>query len=490
VALLNTNLSGAALAHCIDAAAPRRIIVAGELAERFAEAAPHLRSKPDLWLHGDAAIPAPLLDRAIEPLPGGALSAPERRDVRLADRALLIYTSGTTGLPKAAHVSHHRIMMWSRWFAAIADIGADDRMYDCLPLYHSVGGVVAIGSSLVNGGSVVVAERFSARQFWDDVARWDCTLFQYIGELCRYLLAAPAHGSESGRRLRAACGNGLSADVWEAFQKRFGVERIIEFYAATEANFSLTNVEGKVGAIGRVPGFLAARDQIALVRHDVESGAPARGEDGLCMRAARGEVGEAIGRIAAGGGDLAGRFEGYTNAAETEKKILRNVFAPGDAWLRSGDLMRMDEQGFYYFVDRIGDTFRWKGENVATLAVAAALRACPGVIDAAVYGVTVPGADGRAGMALIAANSDFDLDRLARVLEAALPPYARPLFLRLRRTLEVTPTFKHQKQTLIKEGFNPNLIADPLYLFDREKNRYAPLDNATFAKITTAALRL
>jgi fatty-acyl-CoA synthase len=489
VALLNTNLTGVALAHCIDAAAPRHIIVAAELAERFDEAAPLLTTSPVVWLHGEARSEGHRIDRHLATLDGSELTSSERRAVSLTDRALLIYTSGTTGLPKAANVSHHRIMTWSRWFAAVIDIGEADRMYDCLPLYHSVGGVVAIGSALVNGGSVVIAERFSARQFWDDITAWDCTLFQYIGELCRYLLVAPPADFERAHRLRAACGNGLAADVWRPFQKRFGVERIVEFYAATEANFSLTNIEGKVGAIGRMPGFLAARKRVALVRFDVDRGEPARGPDGYCLRVGRSEIGEAIGRISSSG-DLAGRFEGYTNAAETEKKILRNVFAPGDAWLRSGDLMRMDDEGFFYFVDRVGDTFRWKGENVSTTEVAAALRACPGVVDAAVYGVAIPGAEGRAGMALIATNGALDLESLSRTVAAALPAYARPLFLRIRASLDVTATFKHQKQTLMREGFDPNQIVDPLYAFDRDKNAYLPLDSTVFAAIESGAMRL
>jgi fatty-acyl-CoA synthase len=282
----------------------------------------------------------------------------------------------------------------------------------------------------------------------------------------------------------------MGADVWTAFQKRFAVPRILEFYAATEANFSLTNVEGKVGAIGRIPGFLASRNAVALVRFDFERGEPARAADGFCIRVARDEVGEAIGRISSGGRDLASRFEGYTTAADTEKKILRNVFAPGDAWLRSGDLMRVDEQGFYYFVDRVGDTFRWRGENVSTMEVAAALCACPGIIDAAVYGVAVPGSEGRAGMALIAPRATFDLDAIALALRAALPDYARPVFLRVKSSLDVTATFKHQKQALMREGFDPTQIADPLYLFDRARSAYVPLDRDLFAAIESGALRL
>jgi fatty-acyl-CoA synthase len=490
VALLNTNLAGAALAHCIQTASPRHIIVAGELCKAYEEAALRLTAPPKAWLHGKAALAAPRLDVAIQAFDGAALSTSERRHVTLADRALLIYTSGTTGLPKAAHVSHHRIMMWSRWFAGVADIGPNDRMYDCLPLYHSVGGVVAIGAALVNGGSAVIAERFSAQRFWEDVVAWDCTLFQYIGELCRYLAAAPAHRLEKAHRLRLACGNGMTDNVWTAFQERFAVPRVLEFYAATEANFSLTNVEGKVGAIGRVPGFLVARNTIALVRLDVDTGEPVRTADGLCVRVGRGEPGEAIGRVSADKDALISRFEGYTSPVDTDKKILRDVFAAGDAWVRSGDLMRIDDKGFYYFVDRIGDSFRWKGENVSTAEVAAAVCSCPGVLDAAVYGVAVPRAEGKAGMALIAAKESFDLAALAIELCDKLPPYARPLFLRVRSSLDLTPTFKRQKQDLIRDGYDPSRIRDPLFVLDKVNNAYLPLDLKCFMAIQRGAMRL
>jgi fatty-acyl-CoA synthase len=489
VALLNTNLTDAALAHGVAVAAPNHIIVAAELVDAFRSAAPHLTQPLRVWLHGEADMAAPRVDLAVETFDGGELAAEEKRDIRHADRALCIYTSGTTGLPKAANVSHHRIVMWSYWFAGLADIGGDDRMYDCLPMYHSVGGVVALGAALVNGGSVVVQERFSARRFWDDIARWDCTLFQYIGELCRYLVAAPAHPAERSHRLRLACGNGMSADVWRAFEQRFAIPRILEFYASTEGNFSLYNVEGKIGAIGKVPSFLLARNPIALVRFDFDDGRPLRGADGFCIRCERGEAGEAIGRISQDGRDLSARFEGYTGAADTEKKILRDVFAPGDAFMRSGDLMRIDEQGFYYFVDRIGDTFRWKGENVATLEVAAALCGCPGIVEAAVYGVAVPGADGRAGMALLGVEGQVDLVEVTQSLRA-LPDYARPVFLRVKRELEITATFKHKKGDLAGEGFDPGRTDDPLYVFDRDAGTYVALDRDRFARIQSGAMRL
>ena len=264
----------------------------------------------------------------------------------------------------------------------------------------------------------------------------------------------------------------MSGEVWRAFQERFAIPRILEFYAATEGNFSLYNVEGRIGAIGRAPNFLPARNRVALVKFDLAAERPLRGPDGFCQRCQTEEAGEAIGRIAGEGGDLSARFEGYTDPADTQKKILRNVFAPGDAYLRSGDLMRQDAEGFYYFVDRIGDTFRWKGENVATLEVAAALSACPEIADAAVYGVAVSGAEGRAGMALIALRHEGEPD-LAKIAEAlrALPDYARPLFLRVKSAIDLTATFKHKKQDLAAEGFNPDEIEDPLYLFDKTAKR-------------------
>jgi fatty-acyl-CoA synthase len=363
---------------------------------------------------------------------------------------------------------------------------ADDRMYDCLPLCHSVGGVAALPAALVNGGSVVIAEKFSASRFWNEIARWDCTIFQYIGELCRYLVAAPPSADEKRHRLRLACGNGLSADVWRSFAQRFGLAQILEFYASTEGNLTLYNVEGKVGAIGRQPPFLAARDAIALARFDYEKEQPLRGSDGFCARCSVDEVGEALGRI---GREAGQRFEGYTEPAETEKKILRDVFAPGDAWMRTGDLMRRDREGFYYFVDRVGDTFRWKGENVATSEVAAALSTAPGVREAVVYGVAVPNADGKAGMAALTIEGPADLEAIARAA-SALPRYARPLFLRLTPALEATATFKLVKRALAAEGFDPVKVAEPLYVYDAESARYVALDRGRYAAIANGDARL
>jgi fatty-acyl-CoA synthase len=337
---------------------------------------------------------------------------------------------------------------------------------------------------------VVIARRFSARGFWDDVVRWDCNLFQYIGELCRYLLKAAPCANERRHRLRIACGNGLNGEVWRAFQARFAVPRIVEFYAATEGNFSLFNVEGEPGAIGRLPGFMAHRFPVAIVAFDPESGAPRRGPDGRCIRCPRGETGEAIGRISDARGDPAHRFEGYTSAEETERKVLRDVFEPGDAWLRSGDLMQIDDRGFFRFVDRIGGSFRWKGENVSAAEVAAVVEACPGVEAAAVYGVKVPHAEGRAGMAAVVVRPGFDLGGLRAWLAEALPAYARPLFIRLAPRLTTTDTFKTTSHDLAEEGFDPARISDPLYIDDVEAGAYAPLDSAAFERMAAGRLKI
>jgi fatty-acyl-CoA synthase len=485
VSLLNTQLRGQSLAHCIDIVAPRHVIVAADLIGEFRSAT--FASRPKIWSHGSGDFIR--IDREIEKFSGAPLGVEERRDVTIADRALTIYTSGTTGLPKAANVSHHRLLQWSLWFAGLMNAGPDDRMYDCLPLYHSVGGVVATGALLVSGGSVAIAGKFSAQRFWDDVVRWDCTLFQYIGELCRYLVNAPEHPRERAHRLRLCAGNGLRADAWERFQRRFDIEKIVEFYAATEGNVSLYNVEGKVGAIGRVPPFLKHRFPLALVKFDDAAGAPARDGDGRCTCCATGEVGEAIGKIRGGASATGGDFEGYSSAADTERKILRDVFAPGDAWYRTGDLMRMDSGGFYYFVDRIGDTFRWKGENVATSEVADAIMAFPEILETTVYGVAVPGTEGAAGMAVLVGRGDLNLAKLREHLADRLPPYARPLFLRVKDGIAVTGTFKYQKSDLAREGFDPQATPDAIYFDDPRTQSYVRLDTALAEHIRTGAIR-
>ena len=457
VALLNTHLRRAALAHCVNTVAPKHIIVSADLSEALGEIRTRVRAPPSIWVHGSSVGEFPRIDVAIAQLSATPLAADQEDAPRLSDRALYIYTSGTTGLPKAANVSHLRLMQWSHWFAGLMDTNPSDRMYDCLPLYHSVGGVVATGATLLGGGTVVLRERFSAREFWSNVIEERCTLFQYIGELCRYLLAAPPEPNETHHALRLCCGNGLRPEVWQPFQARFHIPQILEYYAATEGSFSLYNCEGRVGSIGRIPPFLRHRMPVALVEHDPQVGAPRRDAKGRCIRCKPGEIGEAIGGLDAAEGGVGGGFEGYTDESGSRAKILHDVFKAGDAWYRTGDLMRQDAQGFFYFVDRVGDTFRWKGENVSTSEVAAALSECVGVRDVAVYGVAVPHADGRAGMAALVVAPGFDPTSLHSELAGKVPEYARPLFLRIVSSLEVTGTLKLNKQALMSQGFDPSV---------------------------------
>jgi fatty-acyl-CoA synthase len=491
VALLNSHLVGRSLAHCIDAAAPRHIIVARELLDVFRSATLHLSTGTVAWCHGDSAGGMLDITQTIEGLSGEPLAHAERVEVTIDDRALYVYTSGTTGLPKAAIISHYRLMNWTHWFAGMMETRPTDRMYNCLPMYHSVGGAVATGAVLVNGGSVVISDKFSARTFWEDIRRNDCTMFQYIGEMCRYLLNAhPPEATALPTRIRLCCGNGLRRDIWEAFQQRFRIPQIVEFYAATEGNITLFNIDGRPGAIGRIPPFLAHRSRLALVRFNVQTGMPLRDAHGRCVACEPNETGEAIGYISKANDDRGARFDGYTALAETERKILRDVFEPGDAWFRSGDLMRRDEAGFYYFIDRIGDTFRWKGENVATSEVAAAITSFPGVTDANVYGIEIPGSDGRAGIAEIVSTGPIDLSAFRAHILGQLPHYALPVVLRLRPEIDVTPTFKQKKDARSSDCYNPEACLDPLYLHDTERGAYVALDRALYERLQGGRIRL
>jgi fatty-acyl-CoA synthase len=500
VSLLNTNLRGAALVHSIRIVAPRALIVADSMLGFVREIRSEIDVSVDV-LSFSLDLPSPgrkagagedveSLSDAIAGLDPGPLTAHECPPPSLEDLALYIYTSGTTGMPKAARVSHYRVMQWSHWFAGLLDTTPEDRMYNCLPLYHSVGGVVATGATLLGGGAVILRRRFSAGEFWSDIAAHRCTLFQYIGELCRYLVHQPAHPRETRHSLRAACGNGLRPEVWAEFQRRFHIPRILEYYAATEGSFSLYNCEGKVGAVGRIPPFLAHRMPVALVQFDAASGLPVRDDAGRCIASGVDEPGEAIGKIAAPGKASGGRFEGYADSQASAQKILRDVFVPGDAWYRTGDLMRRDNEGFYYFVDRVGDTYRWKGENVSSAEVTAALLQCRGIGDAVVYGVAIPGADGRAGMAALVVTPDFDAENFRHEIAARLPEYARPLFLRFLPAIATTGTFKPQKHELAVQGFDPDAISDVLLFDDRKGAGYVRVDAELFRRICDGAVRL
>ena len=497
-ALLNTNLTGDPLAHCMREANTRHWIVGEELSEAAASALPGLGSEIAVFVAGSSAVKGIDLEAVRRTLPNarsfdetldlqstGKVGAAVRVNRRAKDGLFLIYTSGTTGLPKAANVSHGKAIAAGAAAWKFQQLDANDRVYCCLPLYHSAGGMMAAGAALLSGGTLVIARKFSATRFWSDCTQHDVTAIQYIGELCRYLHNSPAHPDERAHKIRVALGNGLRPEVWGPFQERFAIPRILEFYGATEGNFPLFNLEGKLGAVGHLPSFVRKLVGVEIVRFDISREEIVRDEKGLCIPASVGESGELLVKIT----DTT-RFEGYTNEAASEKKVIRGAFAKGDAYFRSGDLLRIDDEGFYFFVDRIGDTFRWKGENVATSEVAEAISKTKGVSEANVYGVVVAGTDGRAGMAALVTLPAFEIDELSRVVEQGLAFYARPLFVRLLSEMEITGTFKHRKVELAKEGFDPSRLTDTIFFLDSVAGRYVPLDALAYDRILKGEIRI
>ena len=492
VALVNTNLTGLSLARSVDVVAAKAVIVDSALYAAFSEARGQIETVAPAFVFGDAPDGGPRLDLEIAAFSGAQLAPEERPKLTLSDPALYIYTSGTTGMPKAARITHNRALRIMLGFAAATSATRKDRVYMCLPMYHTNGGLIALGLALTAGGSAYIRERFSASAFWGDVVRQKCTLFVYIGELCRYLMNNPAKPEERRHRIRACVGNGLRPDIYAAFQRRFRIRAVLEFYGSTEGNAVLVNFDFKPGAVGRIPAWAASRFPMALVGYDVETETHRRDANGRCLVAGPDEVGELLAEIRDDPKYPAARFDGYADKAATDAKVMRDVFEKGDAWFRTGDLMRRDARGYFYFIDRIGDTFRWKGENVATTEVAEAIGGFPGVHEAIVYGVTAPGHEGRAGMAALVVDDvgGFDLAGLRAHVEKSLPAYARPLFLRFRPALDATSTFKPKKTELVAEGFDPARVSDPLYFDDRAARAYRRLDAALLSEIASGARAL
>lgn len=489
VALLNTNLTGQALAHCVNIVTPKHVIIADDLAHMFATAEPLLTCSPVIWSHG-ASGGEKRIEEALGSFDDAPISKEDRPDITVDDQCLYIYTSGTTGLPKAANVKHYRVYAAAEAYSVVMGVNDQDRMYDCLPLYHTSGGIIAICACLRDGASVFIRERFSASQFWEDVVKYECTLFQYIGELCRYLVNAPANKLERRHKLRLCCGNGLRPDIWKTFQTRFGIEHIREFYAATEGNAILFNLDNTLGSVGRAPKWASFVFPIAVVRFDVDKDEPIRGPDGFCQECEPDETGELISQIVNNPMKPGQRFDGYSDKKDSESKVLKDAFAAGDRWFRTGDLLHRDARGYFFFVDRTGDTFRWKGENVATSQVADLIGNFAAVKEANVYGVQISGREGKAGMAAIVVTEDFDLNAFRDYVHTHISPYARPLFIRLKNEIETTSTFKQRKIDLVSEGFDPDKVAEPIFFDDAEKGTYRRLDSELFQNIQSAEIRL
>ena len=486
-ALLNFQLAGPALSHCLNISDAKFLIMDYELSEQWASAKPDVKTDIKTFAAFGSVEGYDSFDEAIA---GQSAERPERihrEGITAGDQFMKMFTSGTTGLPKAAKVSHVRAQNYLRAFSAGANAGPKDRMLMVLPMYHATGGLCGVGCAISKGGAVIVRPKFSASKFWDEAVEYKATMFMYVGELCRFLLTCDENPNEKKHNIQWIIGNGLRPEVWPKFIERFNIPHVIEFYGATEGNVSLMNLDGDVGAVGRIPPYFKSRFNCDIISFDVESGTNTRGSDGFCIRANNLEVGELIGEIRTD--DPRFRFDGYETKEATQKKILRNVFEKDDAWFRTGDLMKRDVNGFYFFIDRIGDTYRWKAENVATGEVAAVLSNFEGITQANVYGVKVPGYDGRAGMAAIVSETDIDLAALKAHVDASLPHYARPVFLRISKETDTTSTFKFKKTNLVKAGFDPDNISDPLYVLE-PKGEFIKIDKDVFKRIESGDLRL
>jgi fatty-acyl-CoA synthase len=486
-ALINSNLTGPGLAHCVKIANATALVMNPELEAAYETAKADLPLAHGAWSLGEGAAPAMAMDAKLAEASEARPARSHRAGIKASEIAFYIYTSGTTGLPKAAKITHVRARGLMSIFTEAVPVNGEDRSLLTLPLYHATGGMCGVGCALYTGGVLILRRKFSASHFWQEAIDNRATMFVYIGEMGRYLMNQPANALERSHQIVKGFGNGLRADVWAEFVERTGVRKLTEFYGSTEGNVNYFNLDGKIGAVGRVPPILKSRLKGRLLKFDVETEQPVRGPDGLCVEAGVNEPGEAVGPITA---EPRQRFDGYNDEAQSKKKILRDVFEKGDMWFRTGDLMRADADGYIYFVDRIGDTYRWKSENVSTTEVEIAISSFPGVAHAVVYGVLAPGYEGRAGMAAVTASSPIDMRSLYAHLSRALPGFARPVFVRLTGEMETTGTMKYRKVDLVAQGFDPMTVSDPLFVADNEQGAYAPLDVDMFRRISEGHVRL
>lgn len=481
-AFLNTNVGGAPLAHALTVTGARRVIVGEECLRLFADRAKG-EGAPALWLWPDPERPAAADQRAlcaldfeskVDAAPDDDPPAAWRKGVVASDTVIYIFTSGTTGLPKAARMSHARWLMSGGVMRVTTGLGPDDCFYIFLPLYHGAAAQSGVATAMAAGAAMLLRRKFSRREFWADVRRHRVTACQYVGEICRFLLTEPGKPDDRQHSLRVMVGAGMAPEIWEQWVHRFGDMRIFEGWGATEANANVINVDNRIGSCGRVPYW--EKTNLRLVRYDADTETHPRGPDGFMQLAGVDEPGEALGMILDIPDVMAGRFEGYTSKEATEKKILRNVFKQGDAWWASGDLLRCDADGYCWFVDRIGDTYRWNSENVSTAEVADQLGDFPGMDAVTIYGVKVEGCEGRAGMAAVVMQPEraFDPAAFWEFAMQRLPRYAAPLFVRLPAAADMTGNYKLRKVDLKRDGYDPARIADPLFVRDDGAHRYVP----------------
>ncbi|XP_052792172.1 long-chain fatty acid transport protein 2-like [Mya arenaria] len=490
-ACINYNLRSKSLAHSINASGATVLILGQgpELHQAIQEILPDI-SGITVYVQGPLPEPKPIsflsFDLVMNNISDAPIDRSARKHITPFSTNVLIYTSGTTGLPKPAPVNHLRTLGAGSSFETF-NMTSEDIVYEPLPMYHSVGLLLGFGSCVTKGATMVLRDKFSAKHFWEDCRKYDVTVIQYIGEVCRYLVAQPKNKLDGQHKVRVAVGNGLRQDIWTEFQSRFKIPRIIEFYGATENPSGSVNLTNKVGACGRASPYLRQFSPVAFVKWDLEAQAPFRNRQGFCVPVRPDAVGLLIVPLSEGRFS----FQGYRGPKEdTEKKILRDVFEKGDQYFNSGDLMRIDKEYYLYFNDRVGDTFRWKGENVSTTEVSNILTSLAFIHDANVYGVAIPGTDGKAGMVSFhmtdegaTSLSPTMLAQISRHVNEMLPGYARPRFLRFQTQPELTSTFKQLKAILVREGFDPTQVRDPLYFLDPSTQVYRPLDNTAYTQI-------
>ncbi|KAF3848708.1 hypothetical protein F7725_015205 [Dissostichus mawsoni] len=490
VAFLNINIKSKSLLHCVNCCGAKTLIVGADLVDSMNGILSSLQEENiQLWAmksHTEHTHVHTLLDK-VEAASEQPVPASLRATTSLKAPTLYIFTSGTTGLPKAAVITHLQSLKAAAGFWAFGAT-EDDVMYIPLPLYHSAASLIGIGGTIELGATCILKKKFSASQFWNDCRKYDVTVFQYIGELCRYLCNQPPTEEDMIHKVRMGVGNGLRPDVWREFQSRFGNVKMCEVYGSTEGNLCFMNHIGKIGTVGRSNFFYRLLFKYDLIKYDMVKDEPVKDQHGFCQTVKKGETGLLLSKVSA-----LSPFFGYAGSKQlTERKLMRNVFAKGDAYFNTGDLMAEDQEGFISFRDRVGDTFRWKGENVATTEVTETLGLVEFIQEVNVYGVEIKGHEGRAGMAamIIRPGFSFDGSKLFEHVMRDLPAYARPLFIRLQEEMEMTSTFKQQKFQLVQSGFNPSSISDLLFVLDHQQQSYIPLTDCIYHSILAGERKL
>lgn len=490
-ALINTNLKKDALIHSISVVSSKAIIVSSELVDAVRDIYLHenIRDIKIYVYDENGLVPFSAIYTNLQQELEKVSSEPiELVKGPFRGKLIYIYTSGTTGLPKAVNITHSKLLFMVCALNMMQGFTYSDIIYTSLPLYHSAGGIVGAGNVIIFGCTVALRKKFSASNFWTDCKKYNCTSAQYIGEICRYLLSSPKKPSDTDHKLKSMYGNGLRPEIWTQFTERFNIPQILEMYGATESNSNLASFDNTVGAIGFVPPIFSFAIPVTLIKYDEETYEPLRDVDGHCIHCNYGEPGIMIGRIKTN--NPYQDFTGYSDKKASEKKIIRDVFKKGDSYFSSGDILVMDLFGYVYFKDRVGDTFRWKGENVSTTEVQGVIVKSTKLSDCAVYGVSIPGTDGKAGMATIAdPENKLDLDNLANEIKESLPAYARPIFIRIASNLDMTGTFKLKKVDLQRDGYDITKIHDAIYLMQRDGS-YKKMNLNDYEMIQNGSLRL